>query len=315
MTMIGRAPAFAAMLERVDRISACDATVLLEGETGTGKELVAREIHYRSGRRDGPFVPVHCGALPEALIENELFGHARGAFTDARSAQPGLVELARGGTLFLDEIDTASHRTQVTFLRFLQDCRFRPLGGGEERRADVRIIAASNQDLASLAGTNAFRLDLFYRLRLLHLVLPPLRERPGDPTLLAEHFVEVASERFGGPPRPLDPATLSWFEAYRWPGNVRELEHRVYRAFLEGDSGPVRAAPPEGVVAPDEAAPSMTYADAKARAVRAFERRFLSRAIQRANGNISAAARMIGTERRHLGRLLKKHGIEIPRGS
>ena len=314
MTMIGRAPAFTAMLGRLDRIAACDATVLLEGETGTGKELVAREIHYRSPRRDRPFVPVNCGALPEALIENELFGHARGAFTDARNAQPGLVDLARGGTLFLDEIDTASPKTQVTFLRFLQDCRFRPLGGREERRADVRIVAASNQDLASLARTNAFRLDLFYRLRLLHVVLPALRERPGDPTLLAEHFVEVASERFGGAPRPIDRVGSDWLEAYSWPGNVRELENRVYRAYLEVDDGPVRVSPPDGVV-PQEAPTSMTYADAKARAIRAFERRFLSRALQRADGNISAAARMIGTERRHLGRLLKKHGIEASPGA
>ena len=309
--MNGRAPAFTAMLRRLDRIASCDATVLLEGETGTGKELVAREIHYRSGRRDRPFVPVNCGALPEALVENELFGHARGAFTDARSAQPGLVELARGGTLFLDEIDTASPKTQVIFLRFLQDGYFRPLGGGEERRADVRIIAASNQDLAGLARTEAFRLDLFYRLRLLHVVLPPLRERPGDPTLLGEHFVRMASERFGGTVQPLHPATASWFEAYHWPGNVRELENRVYRAFLEGEGGPVRAVPPEGASPAEESPRALTYADAKAQAIRAFEHRFLSRALQRANGNISAAARMIGTERRHLGRLLKKHGIEV----
>ncbi len=309
--MIGRSPAFQSALARLDRIAACDAGVLLEGETGTGKELVAREIHYRSERRERPFIPVNCGALPDALLENELFGHARGAYTDARTEQPGMVELADQGTLFLDEVDALTPKAQVTLLRFLQDQRYRPLGSRVERSADVRIVAASNRGLEGLAGSQRFRLDLLYRLRLLYVHLPPLRERPGDAALLAEHFVELASRRFGGPVRPIDADTLAWLDQYAWPGNVRELENLVYQAFLV-DDGPHLAIPrPTGLAeAGGDGPPPLNYRAAKARAIANFERSFLTRALQRAKGNVSAAARLIGTERRHLGRLLKKHGIE-----
>ena len=309
--MIGGSAAFESALARLDRIAACDATVLLEGETGTGKELVAREIHYRSARRDRPFIPVNCGALPDALLENELFGHARGAYTDARTEQPGVVELADLGTLFLDEVDALTPKAQVTLLRFLQDQRYRPLGSRVERSADVRVVAASNRSLERLAGAQRFRLDLLYRLRLLHVHLPPLRERHGDAVLLAAHFAEVASRRFGGPVRPLAPDTLAWLDQYAWPGNVRELENLVYQAFLVDDGPQISIPRPSGLgsAATDGPAP-LNYRAAKARAIANFERSFLTRALQRAQGNVSAAARLIGTERRHLGRLLKKHGIE-----
>ena len=262
--MIGRSPAFRKALAQLDRIAACDATVLIEGESGTGKELVAREIHYEGPRKDDPFVPVNCGALPDSLLENELFGHSRGAYTDARTAHVGLVELADGGTLFLDEVDALSSKGQTTLLRFLQDRGFRRLGGRRERRTDVRVVAACNRDLQELVDDGAFRPDLLYRLRLLHIRMPPLREREGDAGLLARHFLEVASQRIG-------------------------------------------ASEPELAAAPG----SLSFRAAKERAIAAFERSYLTRALRKADGNVSAAARLIGTERRHLGRLIKKHGIQI----
>ena len=308
--MIGRAPAFLRVVAQLDRIAGSHATVLLEGETGTGKELVAREIHYRSARAKQPFVPVNCGALPDSLLENELFGHARGAYTDANAARSGLVDLANHGTLFLDEVDALTPKAQVTLLRFLQDQRFRPLGGVQERTADVRIIAASNRSLEQLANTREFRLDLLYRLRLLYLLLPPLRERPGDAALLAAHFVELAGRRFGGAVRPIDPATIGWLDHYAWPGNVRELENLVYQAFLVCEEPTLSIQPPAGAAGDGDGAP-LNYALAKAHAIAVFERNFLHRALECSGGNVSAAARLIGTERRHLGRLLKKHGIAV----
>jgi two-component system response regulator GlrR len=308
--MIGRSVAFRIADALIEKMSAFDAPVLIEGETGTGKELAARAIHYRGARRDRPFVPVNCGALPDALIENELFGHRRGAFTDARDDKPGLVELARGGTLFLDEIDALTPKAQVTLLRFLQDQQFRPLGGRREEQADVRIITASNRDLERQVEAGAFRLDLLYRLKLLHLTLPPLRDRHGDIALLAEHFVRTASARYRKPALAIDPETLAWFERYRWPGNIRELENLVQRAFLlaEGDRVSV-AAPPTLLEAAAAPQPELNYRQAKRRAIAEFEARFLARLIGQANGNVSAAARISGTERRHLGRLLKKHRL------
>ena len=178
--MVGRSEAFLASLRLIEKIGRCDAPVLIEGETGTGKELAARAIHYGGARTDGPFIPVNCGAIPDALVENELFGHRSGAYTDARRDHVGLVAQAEHGTLFLDEVDALSPKAQVTLLRFLQDQQYRPLGGGETRSADVRVITACNTDLAHLTETGVFRLDLMYRIKLLHLRLPPLRERGED---------------------------------------------------------------------------------------------------------------------------------------
>ena len=308
VAMIGQSDAFRIVRALIEKMAAFDAPVLLEGETGTGKELAARAIHYAGKRREGPLVPVNCGALPDQLIENELFGHDRGAYTDARQDHPGLVALARGGTLFLDEVDALTPKGQITLLRFLQDQQFRPLGGRRELQGDVRIVAASNRCLEGQVEKGEFRLDLLYRLKLMHLQLPPLRERHGDIALLAEHFIRVGSARFGKPVRPLDPATLAWFESYHWPGNIRELENLVYREFLlaEGTQISIPAPPALGAVA---AGAPLSYRRAKIQAVTEFERRFLAQLIRQADGNVSAAARIGGTERRHLGRLLKKHRI------
>lgn len=309
--MIGESQAFRLMQKLVDKISAFDAPVLIEGETGTGKELAARAIHYRGSRRNGPFVPVNCGALPDHLIENELFGHHRGAYTDARSDHQGLVVLARSGTLFLDEIDTLTPKGQVTLLRFLQDQQFRPLGGRHEQQADVRVIAASNRSLAKQVEAGEFRLDLLFRLKLMYLHMPPLRERSGDIRLLANHFIRVGSARFCKPEIPLDAATLAWFERYHWPGNIRELENLVHREFLLADGSYISIPAPAGTPA-QCASPAdgiLNYKRAKGQAIIEFEHRFLSRLIEQTNGNVSAAARICGTERRHLGRLLKKYRV------
>src|SRR5262245_238466 len=174
----------------LSRIARFDVPALIEGETGTGKEIAARVVHYQSTRRNRPFIPVNCGALPEALVENELFGHERGAYTDARESTPGVVALAEGGTLFLDEIDALSSKAQVALLRFLQDQRYRPIGAHADRRADVRVIAATNQSLEQLADRGQFRSDLLFRIKVLFVDLPPLRRRQGDAKLLAEHFLD-----------------------------------------------------------------------------------------------------------------------------
>ena len=308
--MIGRSVAFRIADAMIDKMSAFDAPVVVEGETGTGKELAARAIHYRGARAERPFIPVNCGALQDTLIENELFGHRRGAFTDARDDKPGLVELARGGTLFLDEIDALTPKAQVTLLRFLQDQHFRPLGSRREEQADVRIIAASNRVLEREVEAGAFRLDLLYRLKVLHLPLPPLRERRADIAPLAEHFVATTSARYRKAALPIDPHTLAWFERYSWPGNIRELENLVQRAFLLADGERISVpAPSASFAAAPAPEPVLNYRQAKSLAIAEFESRFLANLIGRANGNVSAAARISGTERRYLGRLLKKHRI------
>ena len=308
--MIGQSEPFNALRLLIERVALYDAPVLIEGETGTGKELAARAIHYRSARRDRPFVPVNCGALPDSLVESELFGHRRGAFTDARRDQQGLVALAHSGTLFLDEVDALTPKAQVTLLRFLQDQQYRPLGGEREERADARIIAASNAPLMGLVDEGRFRIDLLYRLKLMHLFLPPLRDRKGDVAVLSQHFVEIGSSRFGRPIRPLAAETLTWFEQYSWPGNVRELEHTIYHGLLLSDGAAITIAPPPGLgAAAGATAPAPTYRLAKEQAIAAFEHAYLARVINESRGNVSVAARIAGTERRHFGRLLKKHHL------
>jgi DNA-binding NtrC family response regulator len=308
--MIGQSTAFRALLPLIEKCAAYDAPVLIEGETGTGKELAAREIHYRSARRDRPFVPVNCGSIPDTLLESELFGHRRGAFTDARHDQLGLVALAHSGTLFLDEVDALTPKAQVTLLRFLQDQRYRPLGARREERADARIIAASNRPLDALVDAGTFRIDLLYRLKLMQLVLPPLRDRRGDIPILSQHFLEIGSARFGRPVQFLAAETIDWFERYAWPGNIRELEHTVYHGLLLCEGSVILLAPPPSLAAQTlDAGAAPTYRHAKELAIADFEHAYLVRLIDQANGNVSVAARLAGTERRHFGRLLKKHRL------
>jgi transcriptional regulator with GAF, ATPase, and Fis domain len=315
--LIGRSPAFLETVRLIERVADTDVPVLIEGETGTGKEVAARAIHYGGSRRNRPFVPVNCGALPETLIENELFGHVRGAYTDAREPQPGLVALADGGTLFLDEVEALSLKGQVILLRFLQDLSYRPLGGRREERADVRIIAATNTRLADLVETKQFRIDLFYRLQIFCLRLPPLRERPGDPELLAAHFLRAASARYHCSQKTLDPGAVPLLDDYGWPGNVRELENLMQREVLLAD-GPVvslallkELSPQSGPRARTAAAlTEFGFRQAKAQAVAEFERAYIVELLAKTRGNISQAARIAGKERSRLGKLVRKYGLE-----
>jgi two-component system response regulator GlrR len=312
VNLVGQSLAFIQTVRLIQRIAETDAPVLIEGETGTGKEVAARAIHYGGARRDRPFVPVNCGAIPENLIENEFFGHKRGAFTDARTEWVGLLRLAHSGTLFLDEVDALPPKAQVALLRFLQDQKFRPLGSTVEQTADVRIIAASNRDLSRLADEGSFRIDLLFRLKVLFLELPPLRRRYGDIPLLVSHFLVAYSARYNLARKRLDGAAMPKLEAYSWPGNVRELENLVHRGFLLADGEVVEMDDPVLRVCPPalEATAAGNYRTAKAEAISSFNHRFLTGLMARTHGNVSAAAAHAGKERRALGKLLKKYGID-----
>lgn len=327
--MIGRSSLFMEAQRILQRFARCDAPVLIEGETGTGKELAARAIHYGGRRSAGPFVPVNCGALPDALVENELFGHRRGAFTDAHVEQAGLIAHASGGTLFLDEVDALPMKSQVALLRFLQDHHYRPLGATESRHADVRLIAATNADLNALVDAGTFRLDLMFRLRILVVKLPSLRDRRGDIELLANSFLTSCAERFGDGDKTLHRATLEWMQQYRWPGNIRELETLICRGYLLSESRVIDITPAEGFIGGMDEMDSrpfhtriatraartcgaLDYEDfktAKNRVIKEFESRYLADALSAAGGNVTKAASLAGKERRAFGKLLKKHGL------
>ena len=314
LNLVGRAPAFLEVLELTKRFAGCDATVLVQGETGTGKELVARAIHYLGARRNFPFIPVNCGALPDSLVESELFGHARGAFTDARDARRGLIAEALGGTLFLDEIEVLTPKAQVALLRFLQDLEYRPVGGAVVRDANVRIIAASNANLEELVRENRFRKDLLFRLNVLAVDLPPLRKRGRDVVLLAERFLRRLEGQYRKAPKSIHPDAVVRMLDHEWPGNVRELENLIHRDFLMTD-GPIvylsgLALPGPG---PKEGPRQLTesrFQEAKADAIAQFERAYIVELLSRTRGNISLAARISGKERSRLGKLVKKYGLE-----
>jgi len=311
--MVGQSLVFRHALHLIRRAARWDATVLLQGETGTGKELAAHAIHYESERRAAPFIPLNCGGVPDTLIESELFGHARGAFTDARAARSGLIMEAEGGTLFLDEVDSLSPKAQVTLLRFLQDGLYRPLGSAQTSRGNVRIIAATNTDLAELCERSTFRRDLYYRLCLLCIELPPLRNRGADVYLLTDYFLDRFCAMYHAPRRRVSADMHDWLGRYAWPGNVRELENLLHREFLVGESRYVEMPAPSHLSAASATNPSAVlqgFSAAKAEAMRSFEKSYLTRAIAEAEGNVSAAARRSGKERRSFGKLLKKHGID-----
>jgi two-component system response regulator GlrR len=311
---IGASESIRAVMRQVEKIAPSDAPVLIQGETGSGKELVARAIWSRSARRAGAFVAVNCGAIPEGLIETELFGHGAGAFTDARQARDGVIAQAQHGCLFLDEINTLSSRAQVTLLRFLQDFRYRRVGTSTECAADVRIIAASNQPLQDMVDAGQFRRDLLYRLNILELTIPPLRSRRDDIELLVEHFLRLFCRKYGLPPKRLHPEASAWLRTHQWPGNVRELENWIHREVLLAEGDEIQAASqsmPSGDSSgrrPAGAPPD--YRAAKAHALAEFENGYLSHVLAAARGNVTVAARMAGKERRAFGKLLKKHGID-----
>ena len=307
--LLGSSPRFRQACTQIRKIARVDATVLIVGETGTGKEMAARAIHYLGNRRDQPFIPLNCGALAETLVESELFGHERGAFTDAKAATPGLVSEADGGTLFLDEVDALTLKAQAAMLRFLQDRTYRRVGSAVTRQADVRIIVASNACLEQMVEERRFRRDLLYRLNVLTLRMPALRERQGDAVELAYAFLVRLSHQYRMPQKTFHRDSLAFIERHAWPGNVRELENVIHREFLMCEGQEVLL---ESVSKADtEAATShdATFKTAKARAIAEFERRFVFDLLNRTDGNISRAAKLAGQDRSAFGKLARKHGL------
>lgn len=312
--LVGAAPAFLTSIAQLPAVARSDAAVLIAGETGTGKELVSRAIHYMSDRSPAPFVAVNCGALPDTLLEDELFGHARGAFTDAHHKRHGLVAEAEKGTLLLDEVDTLSGKAQIALLRMLQDKKYRPVGASSEEQADIRILAATNAQLDELVRKGTFRADLYYRLCVFTIHLPPLRERTDDIPQLAAHFIRKHA-RNAAAPLTLGQEALQTLLAYEWPGNVRELENAIIRAIHVSDGHePVQVSDlglplPSGTSrAPEVKARS--FRALKQQAIEAFERAYLTQLMCDYQGNVSQAARAAGKERRDLGKLLKKCQID-----
>ncbi len=327
--LVGANPKMREVYTILERIAPTDATVVVEGETGTGKELVARALHGASRRSGGPFMVFDCGAVPPHLIESELFGHEKGAFTGAVSARKGLFELAHGGTVFLDELGELALDLQPKLLRVLEQREVRRVGGGRPIRVDVRVVAATNRDLSAEVKAGRFRQDLFYRLSVVRIKLPPLRDRKEDVPRLVEHFLAHGKFNQGpdGQPRVrgISREAMDLMMAYDWPGNVRELHNVVERAVSFAQAEVLQAAdlpehllgsagthvgPPPGSEAGWMPVPTdAPFKDAKEQWVALFERQYLERLLQEHEGNISRAARAAGIDRKHFRRLLQKHGL------
>ena len=292
---------------KMERVAKTDAPVLLVGESGTGKELAARAIHSMSSRARGPFVPIDCGAIPENLLESELFGHEKGAFTGAHTRRPGRVESANGGTLFLDEIGEMPPALQVKLLRFLQEQSFQRIGGRDWIRVDARVIAATNRDLEKAVREGSFREDLYYRLAVVVIRMPPLRERQGDVTLLAGTFLERFREETRKRIQGFTKEAVAAMESHGWPGNVRELENRVRRAVILAQGSRITASDLELLEAPSRFQ-GMDLRSAKD----ALERELVETALAKSNGNVSQAAQALGVSRPTLYDLMEKLGMRRP---
>ncbi len=322
--LLGESEAMIALRRRLDRVAVAGTDILLVGESGTGKELAARRIHFAGRAAAGPFVPVNCAAIPESLAESELFGHLRGAFTGADAPRIGRFEQADGGTLFLDEVGSMSAALQAKLLRVLEDRTIERVGGGERRRVDVRVIAATNQDLRKAAGDGGFRADLYHRLNVMEVELPPLRDRGGDAALLAEQFRDRAAERMGIDPPAIGPALAEFLGAYRFPGNVRELENLVERLVVlsEGETlgveelppslGAAIGGPPEdsarSATPPGSPSPESLLADGRI-SLPDVERRLLTEAIRLSDGNLSEAAKRLGLTYKTMQYRARKFGL------
>jgi DNA-binding NtrC family response regulator len=312
--LIGKSKAIRSIFDLIRSVASASSNVLITGESGTGKELVAKAIHYNGLRKDRPFVPVNCAAIPDTLLESELFGHVKGAFTDARSDKAGLFEEAEGGTLFLDEVTELPPPLQAKLLRVLQEKEIRRVGSTKQTPVDVRVIAASNLDLAEQVAQRRFRQDLFYRLNVIHIPVPPLRERRDDILLLAERFLAAHQQDGGGKKiRGFGEQVLAFFLDYGWPGNVRELENIVERAVIVAQGE---------LITMDDLPPSITgsridYA-AVEQAVRRqlslseLERDYISRIIQQTDGNKNQAAQILGIDRKTLYRKLGQSKSDVP---
>ena len=328
--LVGSSAAMQAVMDLSARVANTDATVLVSGESGTGKELVARSVHFRSRRAKAPWVPVNCGAIPESLIDSELFGHEKGAFTGADAHRKGHFEHADGGTIFLDEVGEIPSATQVRLLRVLQEREVKRVGANEARRIDVRVIAATNQDLSALVAAGRFREDLFFRLNVFPIRTPALRDRPDDVPPLAYHFLRQQAERQGRDIRRIAPDAMGALQANHWAGNVRELQNVITRAVvMEGadtlrltslpDSIQALARQRHGAIPPPDAAAlaasinvDLPYADARKHSIDRFERRYFVELLRKTQGNKAAAARIAGMDRANLRRALKRVGLAEP---
>jgi two-component system response regulator HydG len=323
--LVGAAPPIREVQRMIDAVAYSTTTVLITGESGTGKELVARALHGRSPRKNQPFVALNCGALTETLLESELFGHVKGAFTGAQRDQKGLFDAADGGTIFLDEIGDIPLSTQVRLLRVLQESEIKRVGSADSVKVDVRVLAATHRDLPKLVKAGKFREDLFYRLNVINIPLPSLRERSEDVPLLAHHFLRRYSDRLSKRVKTLTPEAVELLCGYRWPGNVRELENAIERAVVlcRGDSVTPADLPPavtgrtaplvrEAPAAGDEQQwLALSYAAAKEQALRRFEKSYVDALMRACDNNISAAARKAGMDRSNFKRVLRKYRTDV----
>lgn len=323
LNLCGNCNKFLQVLELIKKISVHQATVLIQGETGTGKENAARAIHYLGARATCPFIPINCATIADDLLESELFGHEKGAFTDARHTKEGLVAVANGGSLFLDEVDSLSPKAQASLLRFLQTQEYRPVGSKKILRANVRIIAATNADLKRMVEYRKFREDLYFRLNVLNLLMPPLRERKDDMGIIAENLLQRFSREYELPVKLLSEQSLLHLQQQSWPGNVREFENTLLRAYLLSSGQAIDIGNElftDCAVAEDDFACDLdpkvdagfpgSFQDAKARAIVEFEKAYLMRVMQITHGNVTLAAKIAGKERRALGKLLQKYHID-----
>jgi DNA-binding NtrC family response regulator len=304
--IVGDSPAMRRVLELISSVAATDATVVIRGESGTGKELIAQAIHAASPRRYFPIVPVNCGALPESLLESELFGHEKGAFTGAQYRRKGRLEMADGGTLFLDEVGTISAKTQVDLLRVLESKEFTRLGGTRPLKVDFRVLCATNQDLEELVRAGAFREDLYYRINVVSIQVPPLRERREDVPLLARHFLDKFSRQMNRPFRSIDPAAMERLVRHPWPGNVRELANAIERALVVGTPPAVR----------EEDLPVRVGREAASAAagesLEEIEKEHVRGVLERKGWNITHAAKALEIDRATLYHKIKKYGLRPP---
>ena len=314
-SIVGRSEAMLAVFKLIETVAPTNSTILVTGESGTGKELVARAIHFNSLRRDRPFVAVNCGALPEQLLESELFGHMRGSFTGASANKKGLVEVADRGTIFLDELGEMSPMMQVKLLRVLQERRFRRVGSTEELEANIRVIAATNQDLAKMVTDGRFREDLYYRVNVIQVQLPPLRDRQEDIALLAAHFLEKFREQMGKNVASISQEAMVYLERYDWPGNIRELENVIERAVALESSAAVLpdSLPPHLRGLPSKNGQTATQLpdagfDLEAH-VENMERDYIAQALKRAGGKQSKAAELLGMSFRSFRYYVKKYNL------
>jgi DNA-binding NtrC family response regulator len=309
-SVVGRHPAFVEVLELLLRVAATDASILLSGDTGTGKEVLAAAVHGNSARRRGPFIKVNLAALPANLFESEMFGHVRGAFTDATADRAGRFAAAQGGTILLDEIGDLAPTCQIKLLRVLQDRSFEPVGSSRTQSSDVRVISATNVDLEQAIRDGAFREDLYYRLNLIRVRVPSLAERTSDIPALAAHFLERAKSAYGRPGASFDPAALEWLKAQPWPGNVRQLEHLVERAVLTAPAVRLGVEDFRRTLEMDLGAGRDPLPQVGSMTLPEIERAMILKTLKHHNGNLSRAAESLGMSRPALYRRLEKYGIE-----